>query len=316
MKKFFMNKTVRTSVLLLAVSALTATLVLAASGTKNIEVQYDNIKVFVNGSEIDSTGANEPFVIDGSTYLPVRNISELTGSKVEWDGSTKSVYVGANPSKADEMFAAAVNDSMTIEDDELFDLVEISESSKMCTWDDQGRVLMLTHHSYPDSYVEGEDYTLTYGEVWTFTDREIVEWYKENSNSVEDWELRFKQLIGLQPGRTYTHFSAMWVNPEDITRPGYAWQLKDTRSAKDFTAEPSEEFKAWFDSNIIWSYFESDYPWTRLGYTYDWSAGSGEYGLSEFLIRKDAVTHVEFTLTIDEFLDWLSEQAGENADAA
>ena len=72
--------------------------------------------------------------------------------------------------------------------------------------------------------------------------------------------------------------------------------------------EPGDEYKAWFDSNIILSYFDSAYPWTRLGYTYDWAAGGSDYGLSEFLVRKDAVAQVEFTMSTDDFVAWLEAQ--------
>lgn len=207
-----------------------------------------------------------------------------------------------------ELFMAAIRDAMIIDDDEIFPLAEISRDSELCSWNDSGRVLMLTYHSYPDSYIAGEEYTLKYGEVWTFTDREIVKWYKANKDGVTDWELRFEQLIGLPEESGYTHFSAIWVNPDDIIRPGYARELTETVGTASFTKEPGEEYKAWFDSNIIWSYFDSAYPWTRLGYTYDWAADSGEYGLSEFLIAKDAVTFVEFTLSTQEFLVWLETQ--------
>lgn len=207
-----------------------------------------------------------------------------------------------------ELYQAAVQDAMIITDDEIFPLVEISKDSALCTFNEKGQVLMLTYHSYPDSYIVGEDYTLTYGAVWTFTDQEIIQWYNNNKKGVTDWELRFKQLIGLPEERTYTHFSALWVDLDDITRPGYASKLTDTVGAATFVEEPDEEYKAWFDSNIIWSYFDSAYPWTRLGYTYDWAAGGKDYGLSEFLIRKDALTHVEFTLSTEEFVDWLETQ--------
>ena len=207
-----------------------------------------------------------------------------------------------------ELYQAAVIDAMVIEDDDILPLVAITKDSPMCSWDEDGCVLMLTHHSYPDSYVAGEEYTLTYGAVWTFTDKEIAKWHKDNKSGVTDWELRFKQLIGLPEERTYTHFSALWTNPDDIIRPGYAWRLTDAVGAAAFVEEPSEEYKAWFDGNIIWSYFDSAYPWTRLGYTYDWAAGSGKYGLSEFLIRKNAVTEVAFTLSTEEFLSWLESQ--------
>ena len=203
-----------------------------------------------------------------------------------------------------ELYRAAVLDTMVIEDDEIFPLVPITKDSDMCSWDEQGRVLMLTYHRYPGSYIAGEEYILQYGAVWTFTDREIIKWYKENKNGVTDWTLRFKQLIGLPEDKEYTHFSAFWANPDDIIRPGYAWKLSDTTGAPAFPEKPGEEYKVWFDGNIIWSYFDSAYPWTRLGYTYDWAAGIGDYGLSEFLVRKDAVTHVEFTMTVDEFVAW------------
>ena len=203
------------------------------------------------------------------------------------------------------LYEEAVKDSITIEAEEILPLVEITPQSSMCTWNEKGQVLMLTHHSYPDSYKAGEDYSLTYGEVWTFTDKEIIEWYKANKAGVKDWPLRFKQLIGLPEDREYTHFSAMWTNPADMKRPGYEWELSDTKGAARFTETPPADYKEWFDGNIQWSYVDSAYPWTRLGYTYDWAPNCDDYGLSEFIVAKDSVTTVEFTMTTEEFLKWL-----------
>ena len=53
--------------------------------------------------------------------------------------------------------------------------------------------------------------------------------------------------------------------------------------------------------------FDSAYPWTRLGYTYDWADNGQEYGLSEFLIRQGAEVEVAFTMTTEEFIAWLGE---------
>ena len=36
----------------------------------------------------------------------------------------------------------------------------------------------------------------------------------------------------------------------------------------------------------------SGYPWTRLGYTYDWRPGSNKYGASEYVMRKDSTIMV------------------------
>ena len=63
-------------------------------------------------------------------------------------------------------------------------------------------------------------------------------------------------------------------------------------------------YKAWFDDNIIWSYFDSAFPWTRLGYTYDWYDNGKEYGLSEFLIFSGAKVKIEYTYSVDEFVEF------------
>ena len=71
----------------------------------------------------------------------------------------------------------------------------------------------------------------------------------------------------------------------------------------DFGESVDEEFKAWFDDNILWSYFYGEYPWTRLGYTYDWADNGTEYGMTEFIVESGAEVKVEFTETTEEFLN-------------
>jgi hypothetical protein len=74
----------------------------AAAVSKTMTVVYDDIKIYVNGERIEPKDANgrpvEPFVSDGTTYLPVRAAAEALGQEVFWDGSTKSVHIGARPS--------------------------------------------------------------------------------------------------------------------------------------------------------------------------------------------------------------------------
>ncbi|MDR1299435.1 MAG: hypothetical protein LBJ84_04215 [Oscillospiraceae bacterium] len=59
------------------------------------------ISIYVDGERItprDSTGKTvDPFVVDGTTYLPVRAVGEALGKPVEWDNATRSVYVGTRP---------------------------------------------------------------------------------------------------------------------------------------------------------------------------------------------------------------------------
>lgn len=60
--------------------------------TDYIEAVYNNIKIVVDGKEIHPD--SEPFISNGTTYLPVRAVSEALGKEVYWDGSNYTVYIG------------------------------------------------------------------------------------------------------------------------------------------------------------------------------------------------------------------------------
>jgi len=87
---------------------LTATLlsgitVWAATGSQSISVTYRNIKLYVDGALITPKDVSgnivEPFIYNGTTYLPVRAVGEALGKQVDWDGDTSSVYVGGMPNR-------------------------------------------------------------------------------------------------------------------------------------------------------------------------------------------------------------------------
>ncbi len=209
----------------------------------------------------------------------------------------------------EELYENAVIDSMIAEPSEIHQLVCIKEDEPLVSWKN-GKVLMLTMNKYPDLYKEGEDVKFIYGHTWTFTDKEIEEWYKNNSRNVTDWPLRFKQLLGIPLEKVYTHISAFWTDPKDIRRPAY--QIDTAKQVTEDVLDGSalNELSDWFCKNIISSYYigKTKYPWTRLGYTYDWADNGKGYGLTEFLVLENSTAKVEFTKTIQEFVDWLEEQ--------
>ena len=69
---------------------------LAAAG-KNITV-YPGVNIYIDDQKLNPKDVNgnpvEVFVYNGTTYLPVRAVSEALGKPVQWEGSTYSVYVG------------------------------------------------------------------------------------------------------------------------------------------------------------------------------------------------------------------------------
>ncbi|MBU5627751.1 copper amine oxidase N-terminal domain-containing protein [Oscillibacter sp. MSJ-2] len=80
--------------LLLVVLVVTA---VAQTGTIQKTLEYKNISVTLDGKKLDLKDAKgnpvEPFMFDGTNYLPVRAISEALGLNVAWDGSSNTVVL-------------------------------------------------------------------------------------------------------------------------------------------------------------------------------------------------------------------------------
>lgn len=79
---------------------------MATVGTKAANLEYSNIKVTLDGTPVKLVDVNgnpvEPFIISGTTYLPVRAIAGAFGLEVDWDGATQTVLLthpGTSPSQ-------------------------------------------------------------------------------------------------------------------------------------------------------------------------------------------------------------------------
>lgn len=83
---------------LLAVCLVTPAM---AAAMKTIEVST-GVKIYIDDKQLNPTDANgkpvDVFIYDGTTYLPVRAVSEAVGKAVQWDGATQSVYLGKHES--------------------------------------------------------------------------------------------------------------------------------------------------------------------------------------------------------------------------
>lgn len=75
----------------------------ATVGSKTVNIEYNNIKVTMNGKQVNLVDANgnpaEPFAIDGTTYLPIRAVSSALGLEVGWDNDTKTVILETSGDK-------------------------------------------------------------------------------------------------------------------------------------------------------------------------------------------------------------------------
>ncbi len=109
----------------------------------------------------------------------------------------------------------------------------------------------------------------------------------------DDLELRVKQLIGLMPSKTYTHFVEMSVPKASLFRPCADPAVDTTTCPLEFPAAPSEHTN-WMGRNALSSYkTPAGYPWTRLGYTYNWRPGASDrYGATEYVVKAGSAVEV------------------------
>ena len=72
----------------------------AALASKTIQVLTGS-EIYVDGVKMEPTDANgnpvDTFVYNGTTYVPLRAVSEYLGKNVSWDGASQRVYIGEAP---------------------------------------------------------------------------------------------------------------------------------------------------------------------------------------------------------------------------
>lgn len=64
----------------------------ASVGSKQVKVDYNNFKIFVNGNAVNLS-SSEPFSMNGTIYLPLRVVGEALNSTVNWQNETKTVSI-------------------------------------------------------------------------------------------------------------------------------------------------------------------------------------------------------------------------------
>ena len=73
-----------------------ATLIIANPQTVTRQITY-GINVVLNGENLQFSEANRPFTMDGTTFMPLRVISETLGIAVDFDAATNTVFLGERP---------------------------------------------------------------------------------------------------------------------------------------------------------------------------------------------------------------------------
>ncbi len=119
--------------------ALLAGSSLVFAGTQTFEAVAANFNFFVNGQNVKP--AEQPVVIDGKTYLPVRALGEVLDKRIGWDADSKTVvieelladgvYKAAEPEFNEHGWKAMVN--LTVKDG-IITAVKYDEINKEGTY--------------------------------------------------------------------------------------------------------------------------------------------------------------------------------------
>jgi hypothetical protein len=117
------------------------------------------------------------------------------------------------------------------------------------------------------------------------------------SLSPDEIVLRVQQWLGLPSTKRYDRVIEVWVEPSRLRRPcsNPKVEVAECRAKEKVTCSGDascEVFKLWLDYNDLKNQAAGSYPFTRLGYTFDWSrvsASSGKPGLgaTEFVMLPD-----------------------------
>jgi hypothetical protein len=143
----------------------------------------------------------------------------------------------------------------------------------------------------------GIEYTVEKNhQLWLTAVPELQRFILSQTNSVA-LVSRLEQYLGLKPNSNYTNFVEVWVNPENLVRPCVDQDVNDKEC--DI---PSQAKK--LDPELVKK--TKDYPFTGLGYTYDWGNPKTDIGASEFTVKAGKTVIVHENRTTSNYLQGLT----------
>lgn len=196
------------------------------------------------------------------------------------------------------LYRNAIDDAMYVENKEIdTNLIAITgDSVLVVSWIPQ-------KFKYPDSGTYTTD-----RETWVTVVPELSQRMKNNRE--KNINLRLQQLLGLPPVELPNKlFIEFWVKPADLFRPCPDKEITDKRCNLCFSKQDSvdQEHVKWITNKRLSNYncdvMYKHYPWTALGYTYDWNPKNKNHrGLSEFVLKKNSVIYVKRITSTEAYL--------------
>lgn len=223
-----------------------------------------------------------------------------------------------------QMYADAIADAQSPTAAKISkDLTALVADEPNLVWEGtagDSRLLVITtmsqyayeNYGYKTAYESASDYHLTTTALsWVTAVPDAILYFKNLGYAVENvTALRFAQALGLPEPTSERIVVGLLVNVSDLFRPCPDPETNDHECELDYPTNHSGGFLAfdeemllfessacstdgciyddWFDNRRGIVYTGSGaFPWTQLGYTYDWAsnAPAGHVGLSEFAVK-------------------------------
>lgn len=179
---------------------------------------------------------------------------------------------------------------------------------------DSNKTVTVASLTSDKSYIKGANKLSD--DVWVTA---VPEVQKICQGYKDDLAQRLRQLLGLHPGQEIINFVVISADEAEIFRPTANPDPTTVLPCSSdipancgevFPDNVSQEHVKWIANQMLSSYVISEstiipigYPWTRLGYTYNWKSGANKYGASEYVIRKGSTVNV---LDIVPYQDYCS----------
>lgn len=243
-------------------------------------------------------------VVAGCSSTPVRPSASADGSTLPADSATLW-----------QQYRAAVADARTADPEEIVtSLTPITPYAATLVRKEAAtpgaRALVKVAH-WTDGFggaVAGDTITAR-GPIWVTPAPDLQTFCRSTGLAGAALHLRVAQRLGLPPNNPSTRVVEFWVRPADLARPCPDPEITD-RECELALPGPRAMVRvdtahtAWMQQTRDDSYDgERRYPWTRLGYTYDWHPATSEVGTSEYILRPGATAVIDTLATTERYCD-------------
>lgn len=185
-------------------------------------------------------------------------------------------------------------------------------------------VLVVTWTNFRGYPEPGQAYHCGDYEIWVTAAPELqrfIQGYQIEGRKPDREELsnRLEELLGLPPHADHALMVEMWVPAHRLFRPSADPEITDHEASFHFphVAAPgsgrtttvdyltvSEPFQIWYETMQQRRYHPESgpaYPWTRLGYTFDWHDLDHPIGLSEFVVMSGTTVLIEAKIPTEHY---------------